>query len=81
MEEVIEYSDHARKRMKARRISEPAVEAVVFNPEDRRDAELLPDERPAEILIGRYEGRRLKVYVEIDRTPTYVKTVCWTRRI
>ena len=44
-------------------------------------SKLLPDERPAEILIGRYEGRRLKVYVEIDRTPTYVKTVCWTRRI
>ena len=66
--------------MKVRKIPKAAVEAVIANPEHRRPAELLPDDRPAEILFGTYDGRRLKVYVEFGRTPTYVKTTCWTRR-
>jgi hypothetical protein len=66
--------------MRRRKISEQAVEAVIANPSERRPARPLADNRPAEILFGDVVGRRLKVYIEMGRTPPFVKTAAWAGR-
>ena len=65
--------------MRVRKVPIAAVEAVLGNPEFRRNAEPSQDGKPAEILFGTFGGRRLKVYIEIGRVPVYVKTTCWIR--
>ncbi|MCA9825136.1 MAG: DUF4258 domain-containing protein [Dehalococcoidia bacterium] len=79
--EEIRYSPHARRRMRQRRIPEELVEDVLANPDQRRPAMPLADHRPAEIFTAERDGRLIKVYVEIGREPTYVKTVARSRRI
>jgi hypothetical protein len=66
--------------MRSRGISEAEVEAVVSNPDNRRPAGPLADDRPAEILSKNVGERLVRVYVEIGRTPTFVKTVASRRR-
>ncbi|MBI5949925.1 MAG: DUF4258 domain-containing protein [Chloroflexi bacterium] len=63
--------------MRARRISEDGVEYVLANYDTRRPAQPRVNAAPAEIYIGTYRGRRLRVYVEIDTDPPRVKTAAW----
>lgn len=72
------YTGHARQQMARRRVPEAAVEHVLLNFETRRPAQPRLDAKPAEIFIGQFRGRRLKVYVEIGTAPPKVKTVAWT---
>jgi hypothetical protein len=57
------------------------VEDVLANPDEQRRARPLADNRPAEIYIGIRGDRVVKVYIEIGREPTYVKTVATSRRV
>jgi hypothetical protein len=65
--------------MLRRGIPDDAVEHVLTHYDTRRPALPRVNAKPAEIYIGRYEGRSLKVYVEIGSTPPKVKTVAWSR--
>jgi hypothetical protein len=66
---------YARRRMAQRGISEEAVQWVVRHYHTRRPAPRRGT--PAEIFIGDYDGRDLKVYVRKGSNPPYVKTVVW----
>lgn len=70
-------TSHTRSRMRRRRIPVAAIEFVVRYPEERRSAQPLRRTKPAEIYIATYQGRRLKVYVEIGSEPLKVKTAAW----
>ena len=74
------YSFHAREQMGRRGVAEEAVEHVLDRYHTRIPAEPRVPARPAEIFIGTYDGRELKVYVEIGTKPPYVKTVAWVER-
>ena len=64
-----EYSVHARKRMRERRISEAEVENVLANHHTR-----YPDREGNAVLIGHPSGRRIKVVVRKDSDPPFVIT-------
>ena len=70
-------NSHARRRMIRRKVPQEAISWVLKNYDVRRPAQPLPRTKPAEILIGTYEGRRLRVYVEIGSEPLKVKTAAW----
>ena len=63
--------------MALRKVPLEAVEWALGHYDDRRDAKPLPKTKPAEIYFGEYNGRRLKVYVEIGTDPLKVKTTTW----
>lgn len=75
---VCMYTGHARHQMARRQVSEIAVEHILSNFDIRRPAQPRLNAKPAEIFIGLFRGRRLKVYVEIGTEPPKVKTVAWT---
>ena len=64
------YSRHARDRMVQRSISDSEVEEVLSS----YDIEY-PDREGNRVLIGRPEGRRIKVVVRKDSNPPFVITV------
>ena len=70
-------NSHARRRMTKRKVPQEAIEWVLNNHDTRRDARPLPKTKPAEIYIGEYQGRRLRVYVEKGTKPLKVKTAAW----
>lgn len=74
----IRYTTHARSRMGRRQVPEEAVEWVMEHHHSRFPARPLANARPSEILVGDFQGRQLRVYVEIDSDPPLVKTVAWT---
>jgi hypothetical protein len=61
-----------------RHVPDEAVEFVLTHYDTSFPATPRVNARPAEVYIGAYLGRRLKVYVEIGTTPPKVKTVAWT---
>jgi hypothetical protein len=63
--------------MRLRDVSREAIEHVLVHYDERRPAQPRVNAKPAEIFSGAYQGRRLKVYVEIDSDPPYIKTVAW----
>ena len=71
------YTGHAREQMQRRRINNDAVEWVLVHFDVRVPAQPRVNARPAEIFIGLFDGRRLRVYVEIGTMPPRVKTVAW----
>ena len=71
------YSRHARDQMSRRAVPEDAVVYVLAHYHTRRPAEPRVNARAAGIYIGTYQGRDLKVYVEIGTNPPFVKTVAW----
>jgi Domain of unknown function (DUF4258) len=57
-----EYSDHARKRMRGRKISEAEVEAALRRPRDRG-----PGDKGRTVVYGYAPGQRiLKIVLEPD---------------
>lgn len=72
------YTGHAREQMRKRKVPADGVEFVLANYDVHRPAQPRVNVKPAEIYIGTYAGRRLKVYVEIGTVPPKVKTVAWT---
>lgn len=68
---------YARRRMAERGIPEEAVRWVLERYHTRRPAPSRVRAQPAEILIGDYEGRALKVYIARNSYPPFVKTVVW----
>jgi Domain of unknown function (DUF4258) len=71
------YTGHAREQMTRREVSERAVEYVLGHYDTRHPAVPRVNAKPAEIYSGLYEGRRLRVYIEIGSDPPRVKTVAW----
>jgi hypothetical protein len=63
--------------MRRRRIPDAAIEHVLASYHTRRPAPPRDAAKPADILVGDYEGRRLKVYVERGVDPPFVKTAVW----
>ena len=72
------YTNHARDQMARRQVPADAVEYVLVHYDTHFPAQPRVNAKPAEIYIGTYEGRRLRVYVEIGTSPPKVKTVAWT---
>lgn len=70
-------TSHARWQMRRRGVSEAAIGWVLRNYDGSRPAPPLSAAKPAVILSGEYQGRRLKVYVERDSDPPKIKTVVW----
>jgi len=68
---------YARKRMAERAIPEEAVRWVLEHYHTRRPAPSRIRAGSAEILIGEYAGRTLKVYIARGSNPPFVKTVVW----
>ena len=68
---------YARRRMRQRDISEAAIAHVLKNYVRKRPAPTRPSAPPAEIFIGLYRGRNLKVYVMRGSVPPLVTTVVW----
>ena len=66
--------------MRRRHVSQEAVSFVLINFHTVRPAQPRVRARPAEIYIGTYDERELKVYVEIGSQPPLVKTVAWIRQ-
>jgi hypothetical protein len=60
-----------------RKVPQEAVDAVLANPDSHRRAQPLPRTKAAEIYFGTFNGRRLRVYVEIGTNPPKVKTAAW----
>ena len=77
MTERPRITDHARRRMAQRGISDAAVIAVLSQYHTSRPAPFRPGARPAIIYIGEYEGRDLKVYVVQESDPPIVTTAVW----
>lgn len=63
--------------MARRQVSDDAVEYVLQHYDTHMPAQPRVKAKPAEIFIGSYRNRRLKVYVEIGTDPPKVKTVAW----
>ena len=72
-----EYTDHAERRMRERRISKGAVEIVLKTYQISRPATRRAGEPSTVIYEGEYQGRMLKVYVERDTNPPKVRTAVW----
>ena len=72
------YTGHAREQMRRRRVTAEGVEHVLANYDTHRPAQPRVGAKPADIYIGTYAGKRLKVYVEIGTSPPKVKTVAWS---
>ena len=68
---------HAQKRMRARGITEEAIDWVLDNHHQKRPAQQRPDAAPADIYVGDFQGRRLRVYVQRDSNPPMIKTAAW----
>ncbi|MCC6960971.1 MAG: DUF4258 domain-containing protein [Dehalococcoidia bacterium] len=71
------YTRHARDQMRRRNVPLSGVEYVLSHYDTHRPAQPRTGARPAEIYIGTYDGRRLKVHVEIESDPPKVKTAAW----
>ena len=63
--------------MQGRIIPEEAIDWVLEHYDTRRPAHPIPGRPPSDILVGEYQGRRLKVYVRRDVIPFYVTTTVW----
>ena len=72
------YTGHAREQMVRRQVPDEAVEFILIHYDTHRPAQPRVHAKPAEIYIGTYQNRRLRVYVEIGTSPPKVKTVAWT---
>ena len=72
-----EYTDHARKQMRRRKVPDEAVDWVLEHYHTRRPAPRREGALPTEIYVGAYSERNLKVYVERDTNPMLVTTVVW----
>ena len=70
-------NSHARWRMLRRGVTLEAIGWVLANYDTRVPARPLPRTKPAEVYTGSFEGRRLRVYVEIGTDPPRVKTAAW----
>ena len=68
---------YARGRMAERGVPEEAVRWVLENYDIHRPAGPRPGSKPAEIYVGAYQGRKLRVYVERGSSPKKVTTVAW----
>lgn len=68
---------YVRERMAERRITEEAIDWVLEHYDMQFPAEPRRGAKPAVIRQGTYRGRVLKVYVERDTFPLFVKTVTW----
>lgn len=73
------YSWHAEEQMLRRAVSRDAVEYVLIHYHTHLPAQPRVNAKPAEIYIGEYGGRNLRVYVQIGTNPPFVKTVAWVR--
>ncbi|MXX18179.1 MAG: DUF4258 domain-containing protein [Dehalococcoidia bacterium] len=71
------FTRHARQRMRERRVSEEAVDAVLASYHTSRPASRRPGARPAVIYVGIWQNRTLRVYVRRDASPPVVTTVAW----
>lgn len=71
------YTRHAQDQMARRGISKEAVEHILVSYHLRRPARVLNPESPAEIYIGAFNGRDLKVYVLRESNPFVVKSAVW----
>ena len=67
----------ARRQMRRRELPDEAVDLVLANPLSIRPGAPPKRGRPANVYFGVYEGRRLKVYVEIGSDPLKVKSAVW----
>ena len=63
------YSDHARRRMRQRAISEQDIESVVADPDIEHT-----DENGNPCYVGYPGGRRLRVVIARGSNPRVVKT-------
>ena len=72
---VVRYTEHAKARMKLRRISESDVEAAIRDPYFS-----VPSRFGRVIIVKKYEDRYLKVVCEKSNDKITVVTVYWTRR-
>ena len=72
-----EYTEHAKRRMQTRKISEEAVEWVLEHYHNSRPALKREGALPAVIYVGEYRNRNLKVYVVRDTDPMVVTTAVW----
>lgn len=68
---------HARRRMLERRIPEAALAAVLSQPLERRPARRLTGSAAADLVIGEFEGRRLRIYVVPLAYPFIVRSAAW----
>ncbi|MBI5283722.1 MAG: DUF4258 domain-containing protein [Chloroflexi bacterium] len=72
------YIAYTYRRMAERGITEEQIEYVLRNYDTRRPSPPYRNgEKPSEIFIGDCDGRRLKVYVERDSDPPFIKTAVW----
>jgi hypothetical protein len=74
-EQNFTLTDHTRRRMRERGISEEAVGFVLTNYHTSRPAPRRQGALPSVIYVGDYQGRNLKVYVIRDSSPPVVTTV------
>lgn len=63
--------------MRERAIPEAGISEVIDNYHTRRPAQPRDAASPADIPIGDYDGRDLKIYVEVETNPMMVKTAVW----
>ncbi len=68
---------HAREKMAERGVPEAAVDWVLEHYDLRRPAPVRYPGSPADILIGDWNGRRLKVYVLRGIEPPIITTTTW----
>lgn len=68
---------HAVRQMRRRAIPNEAISSVLLGYHTRRPAPPNQAAKPADILIGVYDGRNLKVYVERGSDPPKIKTAVW----
>lgn len=71
------FTGHAREQMAARNVPEAGVLHVLVHYHTHRPAQPRVNNRPSDIYIGDFEGKRLKIYVERDSDPLLIKTVAW----
>jgi hypothetical protein len=70
------FHPHVYDRMYEKGIPEEAIYHVLGNYHTKRPAPR-GRARPADIYVGDYMGRNLKVYVARDTNPPLVTTVAW----
>jgi hypothetical protein len=70
-------SRHARVRQAERSVPREAKAHVLANYDTSHPAPYRQGATRTIIYIGDWQGRRLKVYVEEDSSPTKIKTVAW----
>jgi hypothetical protein len=63
--------------MAKRRVPVEAVEWILEHYDTRRPAQSRPGAPPADILLGDYEDRRVRIYVERGTDPPRVKSAAW----